>query len=127
MDWIAYYDDGSSFTSEQGGPGDAPGLGVVCVAIADESIGRAVIHGWDFYVWHEPGGWDAHNLHGLLDQLTMRPSNVSAVMQGRMVPRIEYERIVRLAQYEDDSGLPVRSARREGEGAKDAPPGSEAR
>jgi hypothetical protein len=121
MDWIIYYDDGSTFTSEQGGPGDAPGLGVICVAFADDALGRAVINGWDFYIWHEPGGWEAHNYHGLIDQLTAkRPATARHVLQGRMIPRREFDILVHRARTED-SGLPVRTARRAGEDANDAP------
>lgn len=85
MDWIIYYEDGTSFTSEQGNPEDAPRLGVLVVANKDVEVGKVLHHRADFYIWREE--WLPADKFGIMDYLLM-PGSYKVVLWGRMTTRL---------------------------------------
>jgi hypothetical protein len=50
-EWIIFYDDGTSFSSEDGDPGDAPRSGVQVIVVKDISCGRYCLAEQNFYCW----------------------------------------------------------------------------
>jgi hypothetical protein len=73
--WAIYYGDGSSFTDEDGGPGEAPAFGVAVIVQESERVGRILIEsfeGKDYYVFRA-GEWFVCDWTGLLDSLAHFP------------------------------------------------------
>jgi hypothetical protein len=94
--WVIFYDDGTTFSDEDGGPEQAPGLGVVCIACR---ASNGTPHKFDWYYWHSKHGqWWGADIHGLLYQLCSdRGGHIRAVKQGAMVTTEEYQRCMALA------------------------------
>lgn len=108
-DWIIYYSDGSSFSSDDGGPGDAPRDGVQVIVNRDEGrCGRLFWHGSDFYCWQE-GEWvPRNNDAGLFDYLR-QPGTEKIVLQGR---GIRYQAFIDIYNRAvEDKRLPQKDAR----------------
>jgi hypothetical protein len=103
--WRIYYSDGSTFSSEDGAPEDAPGWGVVVIPQTDQDVGRMMMAHWDHYCWHEDQWW-GHDIVGLLDCLAMPGSNV--VVHGRTVGQEIFKKIWVIA--EEDSDFEPKSA-----------------
>lgn len=86
--WTIIYSDGTTFSSEQGSPEEAPPFGVICIPQPDPDNGRNIMHGWDWYYYNDVEGngpmWWGCDLQGLLDRLLHRLP-VKAVLQGRTV------------------------------------------
>ena len=81
--WRVYYDDGGTFDSSKGAPEDTPAFGVQCVVEQDDTVGRTILTGFDWYYYHvESGKWWGSDIHGLLDKLLFR-IEVIAILQGR--------------------------------------------
>ena len=59
VDWIIFYDDGSTFSDEDGMQRHAPREGVQVIAVRDEGAGRRLLWNQDTYCWEE-GGWVPH-------------------------------------------------------------------
>lgn len=104
VDWIVYYDDGSSFSADDGPPESAPATGVQIIAEADDCVGRRLQSGKDFYL-RRKGEWIGVDLIGLIDHLT----NSGQVKLGRMLTRKEFETVLAIAKT--DERLPRKSAR----------------
>lgn len=64
LKWIIYYEDGSEFTSDDGGPEDAPRQGVAVIAQADEQVGRKLRWNQDAYCW-EYDQWVPHDRYSV--------------------------------------------------------------
>lgn len=107
--WRIYYDDGSTFSSNDGPPEDAPALGVICIAQPDPEVGRHIVSGFDYY-WFTYEWWGG-DLFGLFDYL-ITPGH-KTVKFGRTVSNTDFSEIVNRAKT--DSGLPEKSARRRNE------------
>lgn len=99
MIWRIYYGDGSTFSSDDGVPSEAPSCNVQAIAqVADPAIGRRTCSRYDFY-WFD-GEWHGSDLFGLFDYL-MRYSP-SIVKFGRVLPRLEFEAILNRAVSDPD-------------------------
>lgn len=97
--WKVFYGDGSTFSSAEGSPADAPAVNVQAIAqVADAAIGRRVCSRFDFY-WFDTE-WHGSDLFGLFDYL-MRVSP-SVVKFGRVLPRLEFESILNRAVMDPD-------------------------
>lgn len=81
MDWRIYYTDGSTFSSDDGVPEEAPGWGVVVIP-----------------QYHD--GWWGHDLAGLLDCLARPGPNI--VMHGRTVSKEDWQRFLSLANHDPE-------------------------
>lgn len=57
MLWAIYYDDGSTYSSDEGPPESAPCDGVIIVAQRDADVGREILHIKDFYYWERDRWW----------------------------------------------------------------------
>lgn len=94
-DWIIYYADGSSYSSLDGAPEDAPRLYVECIAVAHISCGNYVLAEQNFYCWHtdeEPPQWVPHDTPGLWQYLAA-PGAIKIVLQGYWIDRRRYAQI----------------------------------
>ncbi|MHA2066384.1 MAG: hypothetical protein ACXABY_18590 [Candidatus Thorarchaeota archaeon] len=49
MRWKIYYDDGTTFSNEEGTPESAPLDGVLCIVEKQDQV--QVYYGFDFYYW----------------------------------------------------------------------------
>lgn len=106
IDWVIYYEDGSSFTSENGEPGLAPRDGVQVVAVRDDRTDKLIWHSFDFYCWQ--GEWVPRNEAGLYDYLR-QPGKEKIVLQAR---GIGYRKFVSLYEKAlEDNRLPFKYAR----------------
>ena len=89
MWWRVHYDDGSSYSNEDGSPWDAPRLGVVVIAVENDQVGWLPIHGEDYYYWEEDrDGWNATDILGMRDHLER--AHRPLVLFGRQVKLSEY-------------------------------------
>lgn len=90
--WRIYYDDGRTFSDQDGTPWDAPRVGVVAIVHADPRVGWQIVAGNDYYYW-EPhvGGWRNSDQFGMYDHMvrTRQP----LVLFGRMVTDEAYAKL----------------------------------
>ena len=108
VDWIIYYGDGTTFSSDDGAPGDAPRQNVQVVAINDIRVGRALLWDRDYYCWHaEANTWMPHDRQGL--EHFLDTSKMPIRLCGFWIPDEEFQRIYQLAA-EDDDRLPPKTA-----------------
>ena len=107
IEWRIYYDDLTTFDSTQGTPEEAPSHGIICIVQPDESGGRMVLCGWDWYYYNPEGGsfWGS-DVHGLLDRL-LHNIPTRAVKIGRMVTSEKFHAIRNKALVDED--FPPRS------------------
>lgn len=112
--WRIYYDDGPTFSSEDGDPVDAPAYGVICIVACDPAVNRIILNGWDWY-YYDGQEWWGGDIYGLLDRLCHRIPTF-AVCQGRTVRNEDYGRIMGLADKDPD--FPPRGGRLK----REAPP-----
>lgn len=73
-DWTIHYAGGLTFSSEQGGPEESPGLGVLAVVIPDDTTGYRVMHGGGPHYgqgtyWWEKGQWFIGDVFGMTQYL----------------------------------------------------------
>lgn len=99
LDWKIFYGDGSTFSSADGSPAEAPSTNVQAIAqVADPGIGRRTCSRFDFY-WYE-GEWHGGDLFGLFDYL--QRVSPSIVKFGRVLPRLAFEAILNRAVTDPD-------------------------
>lgn len=99
MRWRIYYDDGTTFGSDDGTPFDAPSAGVVIVAQRLPGQDRELMHGKDYFYWREDIGWNGCDLGGLWDYLLLS-RGPKAVLAGRSIRTDAFWRIVGTASGE---------------------------
>ena len=106
--WIIFYDDGSSFSSLDGDPWEAPRTGVICIAVAHISCGNYILAEQNFYCWHfEDSEWVPHDQNGLWQYL-QKPGPYKVTLQGYWINRERYA-AMRSAAGKDER-LPSRTA-----------------
>lgn len=112
-DWRIYYSDGTTYSSVDGEPTDAPAHGVICVVCPHEDVGRTVMHGWDWY-YYVPStkNWWGSDIHGLLDRL-LHNLEVVGLKQGRSVATPKYREIYKAASLDPD--FPLKTSMGKGE------------
>jgi hypothetical protein len=104
---MIFYDTGESFSSDDGGPQDAPKDGVIVVVLADPMTGRSMWHSADFYCWHKENEWVPHNQRGLDRYLSME-DEPGIYIAGYAVPNARWQEIYRQAL--DDPRMPFKTA-----------------
>jgi len=109
IEWIVWYVDGSSFTSEDGPPYTAPRQYVACISVASKACGRYVLGEQNFYCWHDDQ-WVPHDTNGLWQYLADRSVKTPVVLQGYWQDREAYFRI-RSEALKRDTRLPKVTAR----------------
>lgn len=113
FEWRVYYDDGSTFDNLEGGPADAPKLGVIAINQIDKHVGFATVWGKDFYPYSDDlGGWEGTDQFGFYDYLFCRPG-YKVVLAGRTVPHDDFIRLRHKALHDPD--FPPKSGWHEGE------------
>jgi hypothetical protein len=117
-DWVVFYDDGSTFSSDDGGPEDAPKDGVLVVVVSDIATGRTMWHSADYYCWHKEGEWVPHNQRGL-DRYLSLDDEPGIYLAGYSVPNATWQKIYRQAL--DDDRMPPKTAWRSDEPDNYAP------
>lgn len=103
MDWKIYYGDGSTFSSDDGAPHEAPALNVQAIAEKDERVGRTVLTRFDFYV-RKKDGWYGVDMFGMLDHFMSE----GLLKCGRTISTGEYNEVVQ--QATNDPDLPPKTA-----------------
>lgn len=93
--WRLYYGDGSTFSSADGPPFDAPPANVQVVVCQDSSTptGFNLRHGLDAYYWRDDVGWQGCDVPGLWDYLMMH-RGPKVVLFGRSVRDDDFWKIV---------------------------------
>jgi hypothetical protein len=111
MDWKIFYEDGSTFSSEDGSPTDAPALGIQVIVQNDPDSGRYNQSGSDYYVYRD-GRWWGVDIFGLFDFLIHH----SPVKFGRTTDNETYLSLFHRAEDDPDflprSGFHKRLERR---------------
>ena len=92
-EWVIYYTDGSSFSSEDGSWADAPARGVVGVVGPNRDVGVELMTGTDFYLWWPgaAGPWSVDKA-GLWDFLY----EVGSPLAGRPLDNQHFDQLVEL-------------------------------
>lgn len=93
--WIIFYADGTSFSSDDGAPHEAPRWGIVCIAAPSADHGRVLWIGKDYFWWDE-NEWINGDFTGLIDYLT-RPGREKIVLVGRGIPPTRFHAICKQA------------------------------
>jgi hypothetical protein len=92
--WTIIFHDFSTFSSDEGGPDQAPGKGVLAIVIKDETVGYRVMHGGGphfghgFY-WWEQDRWFVGDQRGVIQYLNEPGWKV--VRLGRTVLKSEWD------------------------------------
>jgi len=105
-----YYEDGASFTSDDGPPEKVPKEGVQVVAVADVGTGKLLWHSFDAYCWHKEGEWVPHSEIGLRRYLALSEEGKEPgiFIRGYAIP---YRRFTAIYQQAvDDPRLPLKTA-----------------
>lgn len=111
-EWVVWYADESSFSSDDGEPWDAPREGVICIVQAAIDCGRFILQETNFYCWHfEDAQWVPHDTLGMHDYLR-KPGKEKVVLRGYWVPRERFANIRTRAKKLDDR-LPAQTAERD--------------
>jgi hypothetical protein len=94
MRWCIFYDDGTTFSSEDGGPEAAPPSGVVVIATLEDGQEHPVtLHGKDgFFIWRD-GAWWLSEAMGFWDHMLLSPG-AKVVKFGRWVTHQRYDEVV---------------------------------
>lgn len=100
LNWRVYYPDGSTFDSTQGGPEDAPALGVQATVCSLEGVPITNTRA-DFY-WWEPFGWVGGDIFGLMQYL--QEPGWKRVLFGRTITNARHDEIIAKASHDKDFG-----------------------
>jgi hypothetical protein len=107
MKWRIYYGGGSTFSSEDGAPVDAPRRNIQCIVRVDEEVGRYIERMDNFYVWcSDRENWKGVDRFGLYDYMLYEKHTV--ILFGRTITEKEYKAIYDRAV--NDSGMLRKSA-----------------
>lgn len=94
-----YYADGSTFSDDDGSPVDAPGYEAVCVVVPHPDVGRKILNGADFYVWHD-GQWFDSDWFGAIKRVIDHPC--CRVVSGVYVHDAKWKAIYQRAVTDPD-------------------------
>lgn len=115
-DWIIFYGDGKTFSSDDGLPESAPRENVQVIAVSDIMCGRRLLFWQDYYCWYK-GEWIPHDSEGLRQYLDT-PGKDKIRLCGYWLKREDF--IVLMNQALLDPRLPERTAKHPSE--PDVPP-----
>lgn len=99
-DWIIYYGDETTFSSDDGSPSDAPGINVQIIVQRNRDPREKNYLVWqsDYYRWDaENKIWLGVDLFGLWDYLFNSIGN-KAVKSGRAIDSDIFDELVKLAK-----------------------------
>jgi hypothetical protein len=98
--WRVYYEDGSTFSDEDGPAQDAAGLGVLCIVQWDDQLRRKeILHGdgpriVDWY-WWEAENWLCGDMAGLVQYLAA--PGAKKILVGRNMPNAQFRAVMKQA------------------------------
>ena len=103
MNWKIWYIDGSTFSSQEGTPQKAPGLGVIVIVVESDDHGwRSVIN--DYYIWDCRGGytgwWGVDR--AALEEYLFYYTGYKVALMGRMTSNTEFDQIFERAMNDPD-------------------------
>jgi len=99
--WRIYYDDGTTFDSNDGLPHEAPPRGFILVVGYDETNTRYIMQGWDHYCFDkESDQWWGMDVHGLIDRLCL--NKIYAYKLGRTVRKTVWQELLKAANNDPD-------------------------
>jgi len=105
--WCIYYADGSTFSSEDGEPHEAPAEFFICAIGYGEDGVRYIMHGWNYYRWDkESKQWWGMDDQGL--KTTLRHGEVYAYKEGYTVTKTAFHEIVDRAHRNPDFPMVVK-------------------
>ena len=109
LEWRIYYSDGT-FDSTQGPPEQAPYDDVQAIVQLDDTVGREIMSGWNWYYWRaDRNEWWGSDLHGLLAKLRKHADVITAVVEGEHC-ETDYDQVIATAATDPD--FPKPSAQR---------------
>jgi hypothetical protein len=83
--WVIWYEDGSSYSDDDGPPDKAPRDGVQVVTVSDVGTGRLMWHSSDYYCWHKEGEWVPHSKPGM-ERYLSKSDEPGIVLNGYAIP-----------------------------------------
>ncbi len=106
MCWRIYYGDsnGSTYSSQDGSPFDAPGHNVQVIRTEDDNR-RHLVRGKDFYCW-TPKGWVGMDWTGVVTSYYARPGTQKVLVGALMPDSDEYWQLCKRADLEPCNGDP---------------------
>lgn len=107
MNWRIYYDDGTTFSDEDGAFTSAPNDGVLGVVVADDDVGRHLLKDKDYYFILRDG------TIGETDDLGPFLRRLGVVKFGRWAGDKPYKGT--LAKMMNDPDFPKKSAKKRSE------------
>ena len=115
--WRIFYTDGSTFSSDDGAPEDAPGWHVQAIAQLDINVGVLIHHLADFYVFDAQafGGWAGVDKFGLAQYIA--EPGLKTIKLGHGMPTAAWRNL--MAKIRADPQLPEKTARYSHERALD--------
>jgi hypothetical protein len=99
--WRIYYDDESTFSSDDGLPCDAPGYGVEGILQGPPHDHQLITRDYelaerDFYLFREDYGcWVRVDRDGLIDHFVHGARHITACLVGRTIPRPDWLAIMK--------------------------------
>lgn len=104
--WRLYYDDLSTFDSNDGEPEHAPPFGLIAVVGYDEAESRMMLHRWDYYYCKDLDGrpiWYGSDFMGVIDQFAHDINrDIHGLKMGRTIDNKTYQEIVSKASHDRD-------------------------
>ncbi len=93
LEWRLYYEDGSTFGSNDGGPDESPVWGIVVIGQrTGDQYDKVLCSGVPWYVFRSDlGFWQELDVVGFHDVLFNNAHNVAAVRPGRYVPSDKFK------------------------------------
>jgi hypothetical protein len=107
--WRIFYHDGTTFSSDNGDPVDAPSVGVVCIIQGNIMLGREILNRWDCYFW-DGSRWRKSTFGGAFDALLSRQT-VESFIEGSIIDNQDFRFIWETAFDDPDPEIPKKTAR----------------
>jgi len=114
-DWIIWYSNGMSFSSDDGPPENAPRDDVQIVVVPSDQVGKLLWHDSDYYCWQD-NQWICHDKEGLRQYLNL-PGKEKIRLCGFWIPDAQFYALYQVALH--DPRMPSKTGQKPGE--PDAP------
>jgi hypothetical protein len=102
-DWKIYYADGTTYNSLDGGPDQAPAIGVQVIIQRDKNHGIKYVSGGDYYLWDDRGEgaeWWAADEAGLI--LYIIEPGIKVIKLGTHITPSRFSEIIGAAKSDPD-------------------------
>ena len=106
--WCIYYADGSTFSSDDGKPHEAPVEFFICALGYGEDGVRYILHGWNYYRWdNDSEQWWGYDDQGLKTRLRHN-LEIYAYKEGYTVTKTLFNEITDKAHRNPDFTMVVK-------------------